>query len=256
MVPLIVSNVPTANGSAPAPGTLTGISVGPGDPDLITVKALKALEAVDVVAFPKGRQGQPGLAQQIVAQRLGARQQQVPLEFPFVTDQGVLQQAWQQAAREVWQLLARGLHVGFVCEGDISFYGTFTYLAQTLEANHPGVKISRIPGVCSPLAAVNALGIPLTMQSERLAILPAFYGITDLDQTLDWAEVVVLMKVSSVYSQVWTLLLQRHLLQQSWVVVRASQPGETIYRDLSHYPHLSLPYFSLMIIRTHSNSLL
>ena len=94
MVPLIVSKVPLAAASTPAPGSLTGISVGPGDPDLITVKALKALEAVDVVAFPKGRKGQPGLAQQIVAERLQAHQQRLPLEFPFVTDQGVLQQAW------------------------------------------------------------------------------------------------------------------------------------------------------------------
>ena len=256
MVQSIISAFPIGSSAAPALGTLTGISVGPGDPDLITLKALKALEAVDVVAFPKGRKGYPGLAQQIIAQRLHPDQQQLPLNFPFVTDPEILQQAWSQAAKAVWQVLNQGRHVGFVCEGDISFYSTFTYLAQTLQTEHPEVQIHRIPGVCSPLAAVNALGVPLTMQSDRLAILPAFYGIADLERTLHWAEVIVLMKVSSVYPQVWALLQRHNLLKNSWVVVRASQPDEIIYRDLSRHPHLSLPYFSLMVIRSDSNSLL
>ena len=256
MVQSIISAFPIGSSADPVLGTLTGISVGPGDPDLITLKALKALEAVDVVAFPKGRKGYPGLAQQIIAQRLHPDQQQLPLNFPFVTDPEILQQAWSQAAKAVWQVLNQGRHVGFVCEGDISFYSTFTYLAQTLQTEHPEVQIHRIPGVCSPLAAVNALGVPLTMQSDRLAILPAFYGIADLERTLHWAEVIVLMKVSSVYPQVWALLQRHNLLKNSWVVVRASQPDEIIYRDLSRHPHLSLPYFSLMVIRSDSNSLL
>jgi len=252
----MVSSFASPPSSTAALGTLTGISVGPGDPDLITVKALKALETVDVVAFPKGRKGLPGLAQQIIAPRLQPHQRQLPLDFPFVTDPVQLQRAWGQAADQVWQILAQGSHVGFACEGDISFYGTFTYLAQTLQTAHPALQIERIPGVCSPLAAVSALGIPLTMQSDRLAILPAFYGIADLDHTLDWAEVVVLMKVSGVYGQVWSVLQRRQLLQHSWVVVRASQVEEKIYRDLSPYPDLHLPYFSLMVVRSGPNSLL
>jgi precorrin-2/cobalt-factor-2 C20-methyltransferase len=255
MVPPIVSAFPTVASPESFLGTLTGISVGPGDPDLITVKALKALQTVDVVAFPEGRQGAPGLAQQMIAPHLQVHQQQLPLAFPFVTDPKVLQQAWRRAAEQVWQVLAQGHHVGFACEGDISFYGTFTYLARALQAAHPEVQINRIPGVCSPLAAVSALGIPLTMQSDRLAILPAFYGIADLERTLDWAEVVVLMKVSSVYPQVWQLLHRRRLLQHSWVIERASQASERIYRDLSKHPSLDLPYFSLMVVRSDTNSL-
>lgn len=255
MVPLIVS---AFFSSAPIPsaiGTLTGISVGPGDPDLITVKALKALQLADVVAFPQGRRGALGLAQQIIAPWLQPHQQQLPLNFPFVTDPVTLQQAWNQAANQVWQILAQGRSVGFACEGDISFYGTFTYLARTLQTTHPDLLIQRIPGVCSPLAAVGALGIPLTMQSDRLAILPAFYGIADLERALDWAEVVVLLKVSSVYRQVWALLQRRQLLRHSWVVVRASQQDEAIYRNLASYPDLDLPYFSLMVVRSDTNSL-
>ena len=234
----------------PQPGTLTGLGIGPGDPDLITLKALKVLASAPVVAYPQGRSGQMGVAQRIIAPHLQAHQRQLPLDFPFVVEDDQLQVAWRRAADRVWDVLQTGQDVVFACEGDISFYGTFTYLADALALAHPDVIINRIPGVCSPLAAVSALGIPLTVQAEKLAVLPACYGVEDLEQTLAWADVVVLMKVSSVYAMVWAVLKQRQLLSQSWVVVRASQPDQVIYRDLAQHPHLDLPYFSLMVIRT------
>ncbi|MEB3252664.1 MAG: precorrin-2 C(20)-methyltransferase [Cyanobacteriota bacterium] len=230
-------------------GTLTGIGVGPGDPDLITLKALTYLEQAAVVAYPRGREGKPGLAQKIIADRLAPHQQQLPLDFPYVFEAETLENAWQEAAEQVWQVLSQGQDVVFACEGDLSFYGTFTYLAQALAAHHPDLMIRRVPGVCSPMAAVSALGLPLTLQSEKLVILPALYSLADLDQALNWAEVIVLLKVNSVYPQVWALLQRRQLLQRSWVVVRASQPDQEIYDDLSRYPALQLPYFSLMVIR-------
>lgn len=231
------------------PGTLTGLGVGPGDPDLMTLKALKVLQAAPVVAFPQGRPGQMGVAQHIVSPHLQAHQRQLPLDFPFVVEDDQLQTAWKRAADQVWAVLKTGQDVVFACEGDISFYGTFTYLADALSLAHPDVTIQRIPGVCSPMAAVSALGIPLTVQAEKLAVLPAFYGVEDLEDTLAWADVVVLMKVRSVYAAVWEVLKRRHLLSSSYVVVRASQPDQIIYRDLENYPHLDLPYFSLMVIR-------
>jgi precorrin-2/cobalt-factor-2 C20-methyltransferase len=230
-------------------GTLTGIGVGPGDPDLITLKALTYLEQAAVVAYPRGREGKPGLAQKIIADRLAPHQRQLPLDFPYVFEAETLENAWQEAAEQVWQVLSQGQDVVFACEGDLSFYGTFTYLAQALAAHHPDLMIRRVPGVCSPMAAVSALGLPLTLQSEKLVILPALYSLADLDQALNWAEVIVLLKVNSVYPQVWALLQRRQLLQRSWVVVRASQPDQEIYDDLSRYPALQLPYFSLMVIR-------
>jgi precorrin-2/cobalt-factor-2 C20-methyltransferase len=233
----------------PKPGTLTGLGLGPGDPDLITLKALKALQAAPVVAFPRGRPGQMGVAQRIVIPHLQSHQIQLPLDFPFVVADDQLQAAWQRAAEQVWTVLQTGQDVVFACEGDISFYGTFTYLADALALAHPDVTIHRISGVCSPMAAVSALGIPLTVQAEKLAVLPAFYGVEDLEHTLDWADVVVLMKVRSVYAAVWAVLKQRHLLSSSYVVVRASQSDQVIYRDLENYPDLDLPYFSLMVIR-------
>ena len=230
-------------------GTLYGISVGPGDPELITLKGLRSLQQVPVVAFPSGVQGKPGIAQQIVAQWLRPDQVQLALTFPYVQDMAVLSQAWQVAAQQVWQYLREGQDVAFACEGDVSFYSTFTYLAQTLQHLHPEAPVQLVPGVCSPMAATAALGLPLTIRQERLVVLPALYTVGELEAVLEWADVVVLMKVSSVYEQVWKVLQQRGLLGKSWVVERATLPEQVIYSDLRDRPTLKLPYFSLLIVQ-------
>ncbi|MGB0562769.1 MAG: precorrin-2 C(20)-methyltransferase [Spirulinaceae cyanobacterium] len=229
-------------------GRLYGISVGTGDPELITLKGLRYLREADVVAFPAGCDGQRGIAERIVLPWLTQPQELLALEFPYVRDETVLQAAWHKAAAIVWEWLELGKSVAFVCEGDVSFYSTFTYLAQTLQQHHPEVAIEIVPGVSSPQAAAATLGIPLTCLNQRYVVLPALYQLHELEQVLAWAEVVVLLKVSSVYTQVWQILRQRNLLAQSWVVERASQPNQIVYGDLSDRPTLQLSYFSLLII--------
>jgi len=233
-------------------GTLYGISVGTGDPELITVKGLKILQTSQVVAFPAGIQGKLGIAQQIVAPWINLNQQQLALTFPYVQNRAVLESAWQNAAEQVWQHLQQGEDVAFVCEGDVSFYSTFSYLAQTLQQIHPESLVQSIPGVCSPMAASSALGLPLTIGAERLVVLPTIYQLKELEAVLDWADVVVLMKVASVYEQVWQILNQRNLLKRSRVVERATQLDMVIYNGLSTHPNLQLPYFSILIIQVRS----
>jgi precorrin-2/cobalt-factor-2 C20-methyltransferase len=230
-------------------GTLYGISVGSGDPELITLKGLRLLKQAPIVAFPEGIQGKLGVAQQIVAPWLGSDQVQLALAFPYVQDMETLTQAWQIAAEQVWHYLQFGQDVAFVCEGDVSFYSTFTYLAQTLQQLHPESKVQTVPGVCSPMAAASVLGIPLTVRQERLVVLPALYNVGELETILDWADVVVLMKVSSVYPEVWEVLRRRQLLDHAFVVERATLPEQVIYADLRDRPTLKLPYFSLLIVK-------
>jgi len=230
-------------------GTLYGISVGPGDPELITVKGLRLLQSVPVVAFPAGIGDKPGVAQKIVTNWRHFSQKELSLYFPYVQDEAVLNAAWQTAAEQVWEYLKLGQDVAFVCEGDISFYSTFTYLAQTLQSLHPEAIILTVPGVSSPMAAAAALGIPLTVRDQRLVILPALYRVEELEAVLDWADVVVLLKVSSVYQQVWRMLQQRSLLDRSYVVERATTAEQVIYNNLRDRPDLKLPYFSLLIVQ-------
>lgn len=234
--------------SARALGILHGLGVGPGDPELITIKALNCLRSVPVVAFPAGVSGRPGIAERIVEPWLLPTQIKLPVEFPYVQDSEQLSLAWQLAAKKVWPYLQSG-DVAFACEGDISFYSTFTYLAQTLHHLHPEVVVKAIAGISSPMAAASALGIPLTCQHQRLSILPALYNAHQLETALDSAEVIVLMKVGSVYSEVWKILAKRQLLARSYVIQNATRADQVIYTDLQQHPNLKLPYFSLMIIQ-------
>ena len=172
----------------------------------------------------------------------------MPLEFPYVQDTQALEVAWEKAAQKVGYYLQQGIDIAFACLGDISFYSTFTYLAQVLRRLYPEVVIKTIPGVCSPMAIASELGIPLTVNQQKMAVLPALYSVQELETVLDWAEVVVLLKVSSVYPQVWQILQQRNLLASSVIVEKASFPDQKIYRDLRHHPQLNLSYFSVLLI--------
>ena len=230
-------------------GTLYGVSVGTGDPELITVKGLRILQNSAVVAFPAGINNRLGTAQSIISDWLQPHQQTLPLNFPYVRDAQTLQTAWQKAATEVGSYLQQGTDVTFACLGDLSFYGTFTYLAQNVRQLYPGVNIETVPGVCSPMAIASLLKVPLTVDRQRMVILPALYAIADLETALDSAEVVVLLKVSSVYQQVWQILQQRNLLDYSSIVERATFADQKIYRNLTNYPQLDLSYFSTMLIR-------
>ena len=229
-------------------GILSGISVGTGDPELITLKGLRLLQTVPVVAFPAGVADKLGMAEQIITPWLTAAQHRLPLRFPYVQDEQDLSQAWHEAAERVWLYLAQGQDVAFACEGDVGFYSTFTYLAQTLKDLHPEAVVQIVPGVCSPSAAAAALGLPLTVRSQRLAILPALYRVEELEAVLRWANVVVLMKVGSVYEQVWAVLKQHDLLEHSWIVERATLPNQAIY-PLRDRPQLQLSYFSILLVQ-------
>lgn len=229
-------------------GTLYGVSIGTGDPELITVKGLRILQRSNVVAFPAGQNNHQGTAYSIIQSWLRPQQKLLALDFPYIQDEIELQQAWKQAASQVWSYLKQGIDVSFACLGDVSFYSTFTYLAQSLQQISTQVKIETIPGVCSPMAIASTLNIPLTIRQQRLLVLPALYSVAELESALGWADVIVLLKVSSVYQQVWQILQQKNLLDTSLIVEKATFPEQKIYRHLRTYPQLNLSYFSIMLI--------
>ncbi|MGB3613208.1 MAG: precorrin-2 C(20)-methyltransferase [Elainellaceae cyanobacterium] len=242
-------------------GTLYGVSAGPGDPDLISVKGVRLIQASTHIAFPAGSRGdtgsapsrhRPGIAQRIVSPWLLPHHVLLPLQFPYTQDATELTAAWTDAATVVVQVLTSQQDVVFVSEGDVAFYSTFAYLARYVTQLLPGVTVTAVPGVCSPLASAAALGLPLALGDQRLTVLPALYSVSgavsDLETALETSDVLVLMKVGSVYEQVWRVLQQRQLLEASYVVEWATSDRQTIYHGLSDRPNLVLSYFSLMII--------
>jgi precorrin-2/cobalt-factor-2 C20-methyltransferase len=217
----------------------------------LTLKGLKILQTVAVVACPQNRQGEAGMAYGIVRPYLQSAQTIVPLHLPFVRDSAQLQEAWSAAGKTLVTYLEQGQDVAFITEGDASFYSTFSYVARAVQYLAPWVEITPVPGVCSPLAAVAALKMPLALGSEKIAILPALYDVAELNRALAWAEVVVVMKVAPVFSQVWQQLAAAELLEQSSLVEWVGSAQEKTYPSLVSLENHSPPYFSILIVRRH-----
>lgn len=230
-------------------GRLWGIGVGPGDAEWLTLKALRIIQAVPVVALPQNVRGGPGIAYGIIREYLQPAQKVLPLALPFVLDEEILQKAWHVAVEQLIPWLEQGQDVAFLAEGDISFYSTFTYIARTLQAQAPWVAIESIPGICSPLAAAGVLHTPLAIGHEKTVILPALFTLDELGHALDWAEVVVLLKLTSVFAQVWQLLKSKNLLEHASLVEWVGSPQQKIFPNLLDLADYKPPYFSILIVR-------
>lgn len=232
-----------------AHGKLYGISAGTGDPELITVKAWKAIRLADIVAYPAGNT----IPQHIAGQVMQAHQHKLPLLLPSTASPTVLRTAWQTATINILQYLRQGKTVAFITEGDANFYSNFAYIVMAVKRKAPQVAIEVIPGVCAPSAAAAIAGIPLATGTDKLIVLPSLNSLTELEDAIGWAEVVVILDVSSIYAQVWQLLRRYHLLGCSHVV--ADQ--QLYWSDLTDHPCLHLPPCSVLIVsRVHTYSLL
>lgn len=231
------------------PGRLFGIGVGPGDPELLTLKALRVLQEVPVICVPQSKSQQDSYALGII-QRLVKPQSQEVLRLAFPTDDpegaaGV----WQEAAHLVRERLQRGQDVAFITEGDPMVYSTFSYVLDSIRSSYPDSEVDIVPGVSSIMAAAASSGVPLATQGQRVAVLPAVYGIDDLSEAIASYDTIVLMKVNRTLLGALANLESLGLAGKAIYVRRASTPGERVVRDLTELSEEDVDYFSLLIIR-------
>ncbi len=230
-------------------GTFYGIGVGPGDPDLLTVKALNRLQAADVICYPACRPGAGSYALRIVQGLVGERAELKGLLFPMEREMEKLVPIWKESVDAIYADLSAGLEVAFITEGDPFFYSTFVYLYDLMRRLHPDVRIDVIPGVSSVMAASVRAGVPLAMADERVAVLPATYEDAFLKEALDRFDTVVFIKVSSVLSKLVALLDEMKLLDRAVMVERCGSAEERLVRDLATLREARLNYLSLVIVR-------
>lgn len=229
---------------------LYAVGVGPGDPELLTLKAVRVLRAADVVVAPTGQAEAASYALGIVAGHLDRDRQQV-LErvFPMSRDEEELRPHWEATAGEVAGHVRAGRTVAFITIGDPLLYSTFLYLLRILRENYPEITVDIVPGITSVFASAAAAGVPLAMAAERLAILPATYEEERLRQTLLDFDCVVLMKVSRVFDRVYALLVGLGLERQGVFVRRVGSGEEEVVTDLASLVGKRLDYLSLLIVR-------
>ncbi|MGH8582946.1 MAG: precorrin-2 C(20)-methyltransferase, partial [Gammaproteobacteria bacterium] len=214
--------------------TLYGVGVGPGAPDLITLRAIDTIKRVPVLALPRGSDYGASKAWEIVKPTLGeiAGQKRLFLTFPMSKDPERLRPAWERAFARIGAELDAGRDVAFLTEGDPSLYSTFIYLQDEARRRWPGVGIEVIPGVSSITAVPAVTGVPLADGQERIAILPGTYGLQDLADILRRFDTVVLMKIGPELPRIIAALEQAGRLDRAVYVSRATLREQRIVRDL------------------------
>lgn len=231
-------------------GTFFGVGVGPGDPDLITVKAMRILKQVPVLCVPKGREEGASYVRGFISHVFDPeRQELIELVFPMTKDRAVLEQHWNAALEKVMVPLQQGRDVVFVTEGDPFIYSTFMHLYALIRERSPETRVEVVPGISSINASAAAAGVPLVDGAERLAVLPATYEGEQLAQILGQFDTVVLLKVNRVFDRVLGVLEQLGLAERAVYVKRCGAPDQEVVRDIRALRGQELDYLSLLIVK-------
>lgn len=231
-------------------GTLYGVGVGPGAPDLITPRAIETLRKAPALVLPRSSDCGSSVAWRIVEPALGEvpGQERLFLTFPMSKQPERLRSAWETAFARIGERLERGISVAFVTEGDPSLYSTFSYLQREAPRRWPGIRVEVVPGVSS-IAAVAALcGIPLADGMERIAILPAAYGLDDLAEVLGAFDTTILIKIGAELPKVVAALERAGLREKAAYVARATMRGQRIVRDLREIRSERGDYLAMVIV--------
>ena len=232
----------------PKIGTLYGIGVGPGDPDLITLKALRVLQRLPYLFASCSTKNRYSLALDIVRPHLnGATLEYLP--FPMTKDPQVLQEAWEKNAARVLEVLNSGVDAAFVTLGDPLTYSTFGYLLKTLKRLNPEVRVVTIPGVTSYSAAAALTHIPLTEGEESFVVVSGAQGAARLRELVDQSDNIVMLKTYRNFEEIYQALEELDLLDRAVCVSRCGLDGEMIVKNLRELKGQPLPYFSMVIIK-------
>lgn len=248
-------------------GKLYVIGVGPGDPELLTLKAVQILREVKCICVPKGREEGSSLALSIVKKAVNIDGKEIiETHFPMkktkqqglgVRGQGLeknhssdckLDAKWNEATENILSRLNKGTDVAFITLGDPTIYSTFFYLYDRLLEANPELKIDIIPGVSSINASAAKAKISLGLADEKIAILPANY-IENLKETLEKFDTVALMKVNKVFGSIRHTLAEMNLLNNAIYVSKAGMEDEKVFKNINSVKEEDLSYFSMIIVK-------
>ncbi len=223
-------------------GTLYGIGLGPGDPELITLKAARLIEGATTIAYPT-LAGGDSFARAIARDLIQPGTREIRMDVPMTTQRAPAQNAYDQGAAEIAKVLETGENVVCLCEGDPFFYGSFMYLNARLTGRF---DVEIIPGVTSITACAAQAGMPLAARNERLTVLPGPLPEAELKTRIEGAESVAIMKVGRHLPKIRSVIEALGLTDQATYIERATLP-EQVVLPLSQAPE-NAPYFSMILL--------
>jgi precorrin-2/cobalt-factor-2 C20-methyltransferase len=226
-----------------ARGKLYGVGVGPGDIELLTLKAARLLQEVKTIAYPAADGGE-SLARRIVAPLMPEGAIEIPISIPMEETREAARSAYDAAARRLADILHKGQDIVFLCEGDPFFYGSFMFIHDRLQGDFETIVV---PGVTSLTACASVLGRPLAARNEVLKVVPAPLPESRLRAELNKAEAVAIIKVGRHFDKVRAVLRDLDLAARACIVERATQ-GDQRLIPLDDVPSGARPYFSTILI--------
>ncbi|MCH7756912.1 MAG: precorrin-2 C(20)-methyltransferase [Thaumarchaeota archaeon] len=235
---------------------LIGIGVGPGDPELLTVKAVKAIHNADVIMCPASREDRPSIALTVVLSLIDKSKNQeiVKLIFPMTKDKEVLDDTWKKNAKIMAEKVLLGKNVVYLTIGDPYLYSTWIYMHREIERNHPTMKISAIPGIVSMFTFAAKVGISIAEGAEKVSIIPSCYDLSTVKEIAKNSETMVFLKDGRYFDKVIELLKEAGFPDNSIFAIGQDLGTENeIIRKLTlgevNDGTLTTKYFSILVVK-------
>ena len=235
---------------------LTGIGVGPGDPDLLTVKAVKAIQNADTIMCPASAEDRPSIALSVVDSLIDKSKNQeiVKLIFPMTKDKDVLESHWKVNSKIMAEKVLSGKNVVYLTVGDPYLYSTWIYMHREISKKHPEMKITVIPGIVSMFTFASKVGISIAEGAEKVSIIPSCYDLSSVKEIAKNSEVLVFLKDGRYFDQVIELVRESGFPEDSiFAIGQDLGTDKEIIRKLRlgdvNDDTLTTKYFSILVIK-------
>ena len=213
-------------------GTFYGIGVGPGDPELITVKGARLISACGCVVVPKSRMKNESIAFAIARRYISEGTEIVEQVYPMTSDKALLEEKWGEAAAEVLDRLRKPQDVCFLTLGDPLFYSTHIYLLRCLKELEPELNTVTVPGIMAMGAASAITDFPLGEAKKPVTIVPTADGLAATRSAIEAGGNIVLMKVGKRLPSILALLEELNVIENAVFVAKAGQDEQVVVTDL------------------------
>jgi precorrin-2/cobalt-factor-2 C20-methyltransferase len=235
---------------------LVGIGVGPGDPDLLTVKAVKAIHNADIIMCPASKEDRPSIALSVVSPLIDKSKNQeiVKLIFPMTKDKDILEETWKKNAKIMAEKVLLGKNVVYLTLGDPYLYSTWIYMHKDITENYPEMKISVIPGIVSMFTFASKVGISIAEGAEKVAIIPSCYDLSSVKEIAKNSETMIFLKDGRYFDQVIDVLKESGFPDDSIFAI-----GQDLGTDHEIIKKLTLgevndntlttKYFSILVVK-------
>ena len=234
---------------------LVCVGCGPGDPELLTVKAVKAIQDAEIIACPTAKEGKPSIALSVVESLIEkSKPEIVNLVFPMVKDKETLESTWEKNTEILASKVLGGKKVVYLTVGDPYLYSTWIYLHREMQTKYPQIKISVVPGIVSMFTFASKVGISLAEGAETMAVIPSCYDLSRVKETAKNCDTMIFLKDGRYFDQVIKLLKEAGFSDDSVFAIGQDlgTPEEIVRKmrlgDINENT-MTTKYFSIMVVK-------